>query len=120
MRANKMHGIAGAAAALAVLLAVPAIGAATSHTSGQPRPGAAAQKVTSVASVPKQPAADAPAKTPTRHFATVPRQPVNLSPQKSTGFKAGAQLRHSKHDKGVKGLRPTRDHGQKNLPVQKG
>jgi hypothetical protein len=119
MGTTTKHGLAGAAVALAVLLAAPALGVGTSHPSAQPPPGAPAQRVTSVAAVPKQPAANAPARTPTGHFAAVPGQPVNLHPQKSTGFKAGAHLRHSKHDKGVKGLKPTKDRGQKNLPAQK-
>ena len=112
MRATKKHGLAGAAVALAVLLAAPALGAGGSGPGGQPPPGAPARHVTTVAPVPAQPAAGAPAMKPTQHFQRVPQQPVNLHPQTSTGLRLGAELRHSKHDLGVQGLKPTRDGGR--------
>jgi hypothetical protein len=121
MQTRHKRGLAAGAAVLAVLVAAPAIGAVNgSDRSGQPPAGAKNTVATHIAPVPKQPPADARAQVAKGHFAPVPKQPVNRHPQRSTGFKAGAQLRHSKHDKGVKGLRPTKDHGNKNLPVQKG
>jgi len=122
MLANRKHGLAAGAAVLAVLIAAPAIGAAGSDGKGaQPPAGTKGSVATShFAPVPKQPAASTKGQVAKGHFAPVPRQPVNRHPQKSTGFKAGKQLRHSKHDQGVKGLRPTKDHGKKNLPVQRG
>lgn len=120
-RAHK-HSIAAGATVLALLIAAPAIGAASgSDKSGQPPPGVKGAVATShFAPVPKQPAAKTTGHVAKGHFAPVPRQPVNRHPHKSTGFKAGKQLRHSKHDQGVKGLRPTKDHGRKNLPVRRG
>ena len=112
MRATKKHLIAAAVAAVGVLLAAPALGAGGSDPSRQPPPGAPARHVTTVAPVPQQPAAGAPAVKPTQHFQRVPQQPVNLHPQKGTGIRLGVQLRHSKHDLGVKGLEPTKDLGR--------
>jgi hypothetical protein len=121
MKATYKQGLAAGAAVLGLLIAAPAIGAAGSDRSGQPPPGAKGSVATShFAPVPKQPPASTRGQVARSHFAPVPRQPVNRHPVKSSGFKAGLQLRHSKHDQGVKGLRPTKDHGKKNLPVQKG
>ena len=112
MRATRTHGIAAAATALGVLLAAPALGAGGGPDPGQPPPGAPARHVTTIAPVPQQPPAGASGMTPTQHFQRVPQQPVNLHPQKRTGFRAGAELRHSKQDLGVKGVPPTRDLGR--------
>lgn len=122
MQLHLKHGIAAGATVLAVVIAAPAIGAASgSDKSGQPPPGAKGAVATShFAPVPKQPPAGTRGTVAKGHFAPVPKQPLNRHPQKSTGIKLGKQLRHSKHDNGVKGLRPTKDHGKKNLPVQKG
>ena len=122
MQLTVKHSIAAGATVLAVLIAAPAIGAASgSDRSGQPPAGTKGTVATShFAPVPKQPAAKTPGHVAKGHFAPVPKQPVNRHPQKATGTKLGKQLRHSKHDQGVKGLRPTKDHGKKNLPVQKG
>lgn len=119
MRFSKKHGMAVGAVVLAVFVAAPAIGAAagSGHSDKQP-PAGARTNVTQVQHVAKQPAQGTV--THTTHAAKVPKQPVNRHPVKSTGFQAGKQLRHSRHDKGVKGLRPTKDHGTKNLPAQKG
>ena len=116
MQARRKHGLAAGAVVLAVFVAAPAIGAGASDPPVQPPPGTVTH-TTNAARVPAQPAKGTV--THTVKAAPVPKQPVNRNPQKSTGFKAGAQLRHSKGDKGVKGLRPTKDHGKKNLPVQR-
>ncbi|KAA1419468.1 hypothetical protein F0U44_13645 [Nocardioides humilatus] len=122
MQVTLKHSIAAGATVLAVLIAAPAIGAASgSDPSGQPPPGTKGTVATShFAPTPKQPPAGIKGHVAKGHFAPTPKQPVNKHPQKSTGIKLGKQLRHSKHDKGVKGLRPTKDHGKKNLPIQKG
>jgi hypothetical protein len=121
MQTRHKHGLAAGAAVLALLISAPAIGAVGgSDRSGQPPAGAKGVVAKGhFAPVPKQPSAKAPAQKVIK-VARVPKQPVNRHPVHSTGFKAGAQLRHSKHDKGVKGLKATRDRGKKHLPVQRG
>jgi hypothetical protein len=121
MPARRKQGLAAGAAVLVLLISAPAIGAvAGSDRSGQPPPGTKGVVAQGhFAPVPKQPAAHVTAHKVTK-VAPVPKQPVNRHPVRSTGFKAGAQLRHSKHDKGVKGLKATRDRGKKHLPIQRG
>ncbi len=120
MRTRHKQGLAAGAAVLAVLVAAPAIGAAAHDDPGvQPPPGASAQKTTHVAPVPAQPKPNAPAVKATK-VAPVPKQPVNRHPVKSTGFRYGLRLRHSKVDHGKKNLPVRKDHGKKHLPVQRG
>lgn len=122
MQTRYKQGLAAGVAALGLLVAAPALGVAGgSDRSGQPPAGAKGSIATShFAPVPKQPSASTNGTVAKGRFATVPQQPVNRHPQKASGIKLGKQLRHSKHDKGAKGLKATRDHGTKNLPVQKG
>ena len=121
MRGNYKKSLTAGVAVVAVLVAAPAIGAAAgSDPSGQPPPDAKGAVAKShFAPVPKQPAADAPAQKVTT-VAPVPKQPVNRNPKKSTGYQAGLDVRHSKSDKGVKGLKATRDRGKKNASATKG
>jgi hypothetical protein len=119
MRTSYRRSLTAGVAVVAVLVAAPAIGGvADSDPSGQPPPGAEGGVATDhFAPSPEQPGAGAPAQKVTE-VAPVPAQPANPNPKQSTGFQAGAELRHSKSDEGVKGLKATRDRGRQNLPVQ--
>jgi hypothetical protein len=115
MQVSRKHGLAAGAVVLAVFVAAPAIGAAGSDPGTQPPPGTVAKSAVHPARVPAQPTkvSHVPLK-----LAPVPRQPVNRHPEQAG--KSLTILRHSKGDKGKKGLKVQKDHGNKHLPIQKG
>jgi hypothetical protein len=115
MQVRRKHGLAVGAVVVAVLVAAPAIGANGSDRSGQPPPGTVAHSAVNAARVTAQPSrvTHAPLK-----LAPVPKQPVNRHPEKAG--KSLTVLRHSKGDKGKKGLKVQKDHGKKHLPIQRG
>ena len=116
MRTRRARGIAAGGALLGVLVAAPALAVAgqSADPGGQPPPGTSVAKEADV-TVGRQPAAAT--KVAEKADVVVGRQPVNRHP-KQAGPPVG--LRHSKNDRGAKGLAPTRDGGKKNAPVTRG
>jgi len=115
MQVRRKHGLAAGAVVLAVFVAAPAIGVGGSDPGVQPPPGTVARTAVHPAKVPAQP-------TKVTHapltLAPVPKQPVNRHHEKAG--KSLTILRHSKEDKGKKGLKVQKDHGKKHLPIQRG